>query len=83
MKTAATGAAMAAMMMSSVMVFAADGEVPTTTPIEGTSTNEGHLDTTVYSVVLPTVPEGIFNMKLDPEGLITATSHARYANATV
>lgn len=67
------------MVMGSSLVVLADN---------GSTTGEGQLEgtvsTDVFSVVLPTLadPDTTFDFILDPEGLIKATSAARYNNAT-
>jgi hypothetical protein len=50
----------------------------------GTGTFEGHANSTIVSVTLPTVSESstAFNYIYDPEGLIAGTTHAAYPNAS-
>lgn len=80
LKKGTAAALTAALMLSSSMVaFAAEQEGS----LSGTGELEGTLSTDVFSVVLPTVSDTdtTFNFILDPEGLISATSAAKY-NAT-
>lgn len=51
---------------------------------DGAGTFEGHANSTIVSVTLPTVSESstAFNYIYDPEGLIEGTSNAAYEDAT-
>lgn len=64
----------------SVTAFATEMSGGTT----GTGELEGTVSTDVFSVVLPTINTGdsTFDFILDPEGLITATTAARYSGDT-
>lgn len=65
----------------SLMAFAA-GE--TSGESVGTGTSEGHIDKKMTHVELPTIAEGTaspFTYTMDPEGLVSGTDHAKYANA--
>lgn len=65
----------------SVTAFAADETSGTT---DGTGKFEGHVDKSVLSVNLPTIPDGStpFAYTIDPEGLIAATQASKYPNTT-
>ncbi len=51
----------------------------------GIGTSEGHVDKKATNVVLPTIPEGStpFAYTMDPERLITETSHEKYGDSVV
>lgn len=84
--------AMTTVMSSmSMMAFADEGPVVTTTNpsvksggTSGTGEVEGIIDTEVFDVVLPTVAENAttFNFILDPQGLLAATNGAAHSNAS-
>lgn len=63
---------------TSMVSLAADTNSGTGT---GTGTFEGHVDTKVVSVTLPT-EDGEFDYIMDPEGLIAATEKAKYPDTT-
>lgn len=78
----------ASMTLGSAMAVFAEGEGDTpTTPAageaEGTGAYEGgEMKYPTLTVTLPTIPAGTYNYIADPNGLITATTHAKYENAT-
>ncbi len=84
----------ATMILGSTMtVFATEQQ--TTDTIPGTGEVEGIVDASVFDVVIPSVSEGTYDFRLDPQGLIEATgtastvsgresthvTHERYENA--
>lgn len=84
-KAIASMLAVTMVLGTSIVSFAGDA-----TPSEGVSNNttltasgnfEGHVDKNVVNVTLPTVAADNYNFIIDPEGLISATSGARYENA--
>lgn len=71
-------------MSSSMVAFAAEGDEGNTGTSTGTGTLEGILNTDVFDVELPTVPENdtTFDFIVDPEGLIAETEALKYSGAT-
>ena len=69
---------------STMTVFAVDGEEGTPKGVaEGTGSYEGgEMKYPTLSVTLPTIPAGTYDYIADPNGLIAATSNAKYENAT-
>jgi len=78
-KVLAVVLAMVMVMGMSITSYAA-GETSGTGTGEGTF--EGSVDKEVISVTLPTTDETTFDFILDPEGLIAATSKAKYPDAS-
>lgn len=82
----AMAAAIATTMVvgSSMTVLATETTPVTTGGTNATGSNEGHLDTHVIDVTLPTVPEGTFpfNYTMDTERLIQDTNGEMYGSAT-
>lgn len=78
-KVLAVVLAMVMVMGMSITSYAA-GETSGTGTGEGTF--EGSVDKEIISVTLPTTDETTFDFILDPEGLIAATSKAKYPDAT-
>ncbi len=79
--------AMVAVLMANPMsALAAETTEETTSPAIGSADAsgdvEGFVDTTIFKVVLPTSAEGTFDFKMDPQGLIAATSGEAYTGAT-
>lgn len=75
--------AAAAMVLAPCTAFAADN---VTSPAIGNASSsgnvEGWVDKEVFTVTLPTVPDGSLDFILDPQGLISDTSNAAYTGAT-
>lgn len=59
-----------------VFVSAEELEQKSENQIENAKVN---VETDVYEVIMPTVPEGVFDFILDPQGLINETNGAMYA----
>jgi hypothetical protein len=78
--------AMAATLMigSTVTVFAEDTEPVTSVEATGEGSSEGHVDQKTIDITLPTVASGTkpFAYIMDPERLIKATAHEKYANTS-
>lgn len=79
--------AMVAVMMANPMsALAAQLPDTITSPAQGSADASGNVedfvDTSIFKVVLPTSAEGTFDFKMDPQGLIAATSGEAYTGAT-
>ena len=80
--------AMVAVMMANPMsaLAAQTTTEETTTPAKGSADASGNVedfvDTTIFKVVLPTSADGVFNFKMDPQGLIAKTSGEALEGAT-
>ena len=81
-KMMAVALAATMVMGSSITVFAEDPK--TSGGSNGVGTSEGHVDTHIISVTLPTVPDGStpFAYTMDPERLIQKTGGTKYSSAT-
>lgn len=83
MKKALAGMLATTMVLgTSMMVLAQTGDATGTQTGTGTGTFEGHVDKDVVAVTLPTSTSTTFSYKMDPEGLIAATNHAKYSDAS-
>ena len=80
-KTMAVAMATTMILGSTMTVFATEQQ--TTDTIPGTGEVEGVVDTSVFDVVVPTVDEGTYDFRLDPQGLIEATGTASTADGRI
>ncbi len=82
-KFLAVGLAVTMTMGSSVVAFADDTTItsPTDGSASGTGSVEAVVDKDIFKVVLPTISDTSLNFILDPQGVIAATSNAKYTGA--
>jgi hypothetical protein len=75
-----------AVLLTGAMVFGMTVTAAAADPVtvNGSGTNEGHVNKKVVSVTFPTQDEGtgVFDYIADPEGLIAETSAEKYPDAT-